>query len=143
MMCINKSRRRSTTASDFLQHFAIGHLREAAASVFLRCRHPEHTNATQAVDHAAWYVCLAVDLRSVKMFVQKFAEFSERVIQLALLRSGNTRIRHHPIGNKMPLEKSLGEPECLRPCKKQFLSVLNFLLSLRVELVHSVRVRKN
>jgi hypothetical protein len=38
----------------------------------------------------------------------------------------------------MPLEKTLREPKRLRPCKKQFLSLLNFLLSLRVEFIHSI-----
>jgi len=38
----------------------------------------------------------------------------------------------------MTLEKSLGEPERLRPRKKQFLSLLNLFLSLRVELIHQI-----
>jgi hypothetical protein len=36
----------------------------------------------------------------------------------------------------MSLEKSLREPERLRPRKEQFLSLLNFFLSLRAEFVH-------
>ena len=36
----------------------------------------------------------------------------------------------------MPLEKSLRKPQRLWPRKKQFLSLLNFFLSLRVEFVH-------
>src|SRR5947208_8924322 len=38
----------------------------------------------------------------------------------------------------MPLEKSLGKSQRLRPCKKQFLSLLNLLLSLRVDFIHSI-----
>ena len=72
------------------------------------------------------------------MFIEKLAEFPERFIQLDLLRRWDTRIRHDPIGHKVSLEKPLGEPERLRPRKKQFLSLLNFFLSLRVEFVHSI-----
>jgi hypothetical protein len=36
------------------------------------------------------------------------------------------------------LEKSFRKPQCLGPCKEQFLSLLNLFLSLRVELVHSI-----
>ena len=70
------------------------------------------------------------------MFVEKLAKFAESYVQFSLLCRWNTRIRHHPIGNEMPLEKSLGKPKRLRPRKKQFLSLLNFLLSLRVEFIH-------
>src|SRR6266436_7254148 len=133
MMRIDKNRGRCATPADFFQHFAVGHLREAAPAVFLRRGHAKH---------AARYVCLAVDLRRIKIFVQKFAEFSERIIQLDLFRSRNARIRHHPIGNEMSLEQSLGKTERLRACKKQLLRLLNFFLSLRVELVHSVELSK-
>src|SRR6266404_7986671 len=59
-----------------------------------------------------------------------------------LFHSRNARIRHHPIGNEMSLEQSLGKTERLRACKKQLLRLLNFFLSLRVELVHSVELSK-
>src|SRR5438093_396503 len=75
--------------------------------------------------------------------LENLAKFPERFVQLDLLRRWDTRIRHHPIGDEVALEKPLGEPERLRPREKQFLSLLNFFLPLRVEFVHSVRVRKN
>src|SRR6266487_6377010 len=142
MMRVYENRRRCATAADFFQHFAVRHLREPAASVFLRRGHAEHAGPTKAIDHTAWYICLAVDLRRIKMFVQKLAEFSKRIIQLDLLRSRNARIRHHPIGNEMSLEKTFGEPERLRACKKQLLRLLNFFLSLRVEFIHSIELSK-
>src|SRR6266513_2079182 len=95
-----------------------------------------------ASDHAARNICLSVDLRRIEVFVQKFAEFSECIIQLSLLGRRNTRIRHHPIGNEMSLEQPLGETQRLRTCKKQLLSLLNLFLALRVEFVHSVRLEK-
>src|SRR5437016_10871305 len=113
-MRINKNRSRSTTAPDFLQNFAVGHLREAAASVFLRSRHTQHPDATKAINHVARNVRLPVDLRRIEMFVQKFAEPSERIIQLILLGLRNARIRHHPIGNEMSREQSLGKTKRLR-----------------------------
>ena len=76
------------------------------------------------------------------MFVQKFAKFSECIIQLILLGRRNTRIRHHPIGNEMSREQPFRKPERLRTCKKQLLSLLNLFLSLRVEFVHSVELPK-
>src|SRR6266496_2447590 len=72
------------------------------------------------------------------MLIEKLPKFGERFIQLDLLRRRNARIRHHPIRDEVALEKPLGEPERLRPRKKQFLSLLNFPLSLRVEFVHLV-----
>src|SRR4029077_9966074 len=142
MMRVYENRGGCATAADFFQHLAVRHLRETAAGVFLRRGHAEHAGPTKAIDHAARYVCLAVDLRRIKMFIQKFAEFSERIIQLDLLRSRNARIRHHPIGNEMSLEQSFGKTERLRPCKKQFFRLLNLFLSLRVEFIHSIEPPK-
>jgi hypothetical protein len=38
----------------------------------------------------------------------------------------------------MALEKTFGKPKRLWPGEKQFFGLLNFILSLRVELVHSI-----
>src|ERR1700757_820961 len=137
-MRIDENRCRRAPTADFFQHFAVSHLRKSASAVFLRRRHTKHADASQAIDHAARNVRLPIDLRSIKMLVEKFAKFAERFVQLDLLRSGDAGIRHHPIGDEVALKKSLREPERLRTRKKQFLSLLNFLLSLRVEFVHSV-----
>ena len=77
------------------------------------------------------------------MLIQKLAKILESSIQFDLLRRRNARIRHYPIGNEMSLEKSFGETKRLRTCKKQFLCLLNLLLSLRVELIHSICLSKN
>jgi hypothetical protein len=37
----------------------------------------------------------------------------------------------------MPLEKAFGKTDGLRTCEKQFFGLLDFFLSLRVELIHS------
>ena len=55
---------------------------------------------------------------------------AERLIDLRLLRRLNARIRHDPIGNKMPPEQTFDETECLRAGKKQLFRLLHFLLSL-------------
>jgi len=71
------------------------------------------------------------------------AKLSKNSVQFDLLRRRDARIRHYPIGNEMALEKTFGKTESLRTCEKQFLGLLNFLLSLRVELIHSGCLRKN
>jgi hypothetical protein len=43
----------------------------------------------------------------------------------------------------MPLEKAFGKTEGLRTCEKQFFGLLDFFLSLRVELIHSGFLQKN
>src|SRR5437667_12747455 len=135
-MRIYEDRCRCATTPDFFQHFAIGHLREPVSAVFLRRGHAQHANASQTINYAARNVRLPIDLRRSEVFDEKLPKFGERVIQLGLLRSWNTRIRHHPIRYEMALEKPFGEPERLRTCKKQFLSLLNLFLSLRVEFIH-------
>src|SRR5438874_11549998 len=141
-MCVYENRRRCATLSDFFQNFAIGHLRKSAPAILLWRGHTEHTDAAQAVDHAARNVCLPIDLRSIEMLIQKLAEFGERFIQFGLLRRRNARIRHHPIRHEMALEKTFCEPKRLRSREKQFLRLLNLFLSLRVEFVHSVELSK-
>src|SRR4030095_16896189 len=140
-MRVNENRCRRTTSSDFFEHFAVGHLREPMSAVFLRCRHAEHADTPQPIDNAARNIRLPIDLRRIEICIQKFAKFSKRLIQLALLRLRDARIRHHPIRHEMPLEKSFRKPQRLGPCKEQFLSLLNLFLSLRVELVHSIEKR--
>ena len=76
------------------------------------------------------------------MRVQKLAKLGKSSVHFDLLRRRNTRIRHYPIGDEMSLEKALGETKCLRTCKQQFLCLLNLLLSLRVELIHSICLEK-
>src|SRR6476660_339281 len=140
-MRVNKNRCRRATSPDLFQHFAVGHLREPVSAVFLRCRHAEHADTPQPIDHATWNIGLPIDLRRVEICIQKFAKFSKNLIQLGLLRFRDARIRHHPIRHEMPLEKSFRKPQRLGSCKEQFLSLLNLLLSLRVELVHSIEKR--
>src|SRR5262245_9311600 len=110
VMRINEDRCRCTTAADFFQHFAVRHLRKTASAIFLRRSHPEHADATKAIDHATRNVRLPIDLRRIEMFIEKLAKLRQRFVQLDLLRSGNARIWHHPIRYEMPLEKSLGKP---------------------------------
>src|SRR5437868_11725239 len=99
------------------------------ASIFLRGGHTQYSHPAKAIDHTARNVRLPINLSRIEMFIQKFAEFSERMIQFNLFGRLNTRIRHHPIGHEMSLEQTLGEPERLGPCKKQLLCLLNLFLS--------------
>jgi hypothetical protein len=133
VMRVDEDRCRCATAAYFFQNFAVGHLRETASAIFLRRGHTEHADAPKAINHLAGNICLSIDLSRIEMFIEKLAKFAERLVQLDLLRGRDTRIRHHPIGDEVALEKPFGETQRLRPGKKQFLSLLNFFLSLRVE----------
>src|SRR5438876_4321765 len=141
MMCINEIRCRYAATANFSKQLPVGHLRKPPSAIFLRRGHAEHADTSKAINHATRNVCLPIDLRSIEMFIEELAQFAERFVELDLLRSGDARIRHHPIGNEMALEKSFRKAQRLRPRKKQFLSLLNFFLSLRVEFVHLVRIQ--
>src|SRR5262249_20969595 len=108
MVRIHKNRRRCAAAANFFQDFAIGHLRESASAILLRRSHAKHTNSAQAINHAAWYIRLPIDLRGMEVLIQKLAKLGESRIQFDLLRRRYARIRHHPIGNEMSLEKTFG-----------------------------------
>jgi hypothetical protein len=66
------------------------------------------------------------------------AKLGKSSVQFDLLRRRDARIGHYPIGNEMALEKTFGQTERLRTCKKQFFGLFDFFLSLRVELIHQV-----
>src|SRR5262245_33049981 len=140
-MRVNKNRCGCATSSDLLQHLAVGHLREPASAVFLRRSHSEHADTPQPIDYIARNVRLPVDFRRIEICVQKFAKCSKRLIELALFHLRAPRIWHHPVRHEMPLEKAFGKSQRLRPSKKQFLSLLDLFLSLRVEFVHSIEKR--
>jgi hypothetical protein len=128
---------RCAAAADLFQDFAVSHLRESTPAIFLRRSHAEHANSAKSINHAARYIRFPIDLRRIEMFIQKLVKLGESSVQFGLLRRRNARIRHYPIGNEMPLEKAFGKTEGLRTCKKQFFGLLDFFLSLRVELIHS------
>ena len=107
-------------------------------AIFLRRSHPEHANSAQSINHAARYIRFSVDFRGIEMLVQKLAKLGKNSVQFDLLRRRDARIRHYPIGNEMALEKTFGKTERLRTCKKQFLGLLDFFLSLLVERIHSI-----
>src|SRR5215471_15483680 len=137
-MRIDKNRGRCATTTDLFEDFAVGHLRESASAIFLRRSHTEDADPAKAIDHAARYIRFPIDLRRIEMFVQKLLKLAESFVQFDLLRRRDARIRHHPIGNEMPMENTFGKTKRLWPCEKQFLGLLNFFLSLRVEFIHSV-----
>src|SRR5437667_2322419 len=60
-MRVNENGCRCATPSNFLQNFAIGHLRETASAIFLRRGHAKHANASQTINYAARNVRLPID----------------------------------------------------------------------------------
>src|SRR5882724_3415090 len=143
---VYENRCRRATASDFLEHSAVDHLRKTASAVFHRRSCAEHADASKAINHLARNVRLSIYFRRIEMVIQELPEFCERLIQLRLLRCGNARIRHHPVGNEIAFEKTFGETEGLRSGENQLLRLLNFLLPLRFDFVHrctKVEIERN
>jgi hypothetical protein len=133
-----KNRSGSATSADFLQHFAIRHLRKSPSAKFLWRGHAQNTNVPEAVDKMARNVGIAINRDRIEIFVEELADFRQRLIQLGLLCRGNARVRHRPIGNEFPKEQSLGKAKFLMSGEKEFFRLLNFLLSLELCFVHEL-----
>ena len=114
MMRVHKHRCRCAAPADFLQNFAIRHLGESVTANFFRCSRAEYADSSQSIDHITRNVRLPIDFRRVKVFIQKFAQLTQRLVDLRLFRCRNPRIRHHPIGNEVALKQAFDETERLR-----------------------------
>src|SRR5713101_7170053 len=136
VMRVYENRCGCAPTSDFLQELTVSHLGKAPSAVFHWRSRTEHADAPKTIDDLARNICLSIYLRRIELLIEKLPQFSQRLVQLRLLRCRDAWIRHHPIGNEMTLEKPLGKTKRLRPGEKQFLSLLDFLLPLRVEFVH-------
>ena len=112
-------------------------------AIFLGCSHAEYAHPAKSINHATRYIRFPVNFRRIEMLVQKLAKRGKSSVQFDLLHRRDARIGHYPIGNEVALEKTFSKTERLRACKKQFLGLLNFFLSLRVELIHSICLGKN
>ena len=142
---IHKNRSRCAAAADFFQDFG------SWPSARIRVRHipsaqsaPSTPTAPESINHAcAEYPPVDRSSAGSRCSSRNWRSSVSVSSNSDLLRRRDARIRHHPIGNEMALEKTFGETERLRTCEKQFLGLLNFFLSLRVELIHSIcRVEK-
>src|SRR5919106_4301057 len=118
VMRIYENRCRCATTPDFLQQLAVSHLREAQSAEFHWRSCSEHTDPSQPIDDTSRNVGLSIYLGSIEMFVEKLPELGKRLVQLRLLRRWHARIRHHPIGNEVALEKAFRKTQRLRTCKK-------------------------
>src|SRR5205807_9852901 len=87
-------------------------------------------------DHVARNICLSIYRGWIELRIEHLPQLGQRCVELRLLRGRNSRIRHYPVGNEMPLEQSLGEPDRLRAGKKQLLRLLNLLLPLCFRFSH-------
>ena len=138
MMRIRKNRSGSATSADFLQHFAIRHLRKSASAKFLWRGHAENADVPEAIDEMTRNIGVAINRNRIEIFVEELADFRERLIQLGLLRCRKARIRHRPIGNEFPEEQSFGEAKFLASGEKEFFCLLDFLLPLDFCFVHEL-----
>src|SRR5437870_6407055 len=118
MMRIDEHRGRCAAATDFFQNFAVRHLRKTATANFFWCSRTEHADSSQSIDHITRNVLLPIYRRRIKMFIQKFAQLSKRLVDFRLFRRRDSWIRHHPIGNEMALEEAFDETERLRAGEK-------------------------
>src|ERR1700730_10911839 len=118
MMRVHKYRCRCAAAADLLQNSAIRHLGKTVAADFFWRSRTEHADSSQSINHITRNVRLPIDLRRIKMFIQKFAQLTERLVDFRLFRSRDPWIRHHPIGNEMALEEAFDETERLRAGEK-------------------------
>src|SRR6266567_2335133 len=90
------------------------HLGKAPSAVFHWRSRTEHADAPKTIDDLARNICLSIYLRRIEL-IEKLPQFSQRLVQLRLLRCRDAWIRHHPIGNEMTLEKTLGKTQRLWP----------------------------
>ena len=142
VMGVGENRSRSATATDLLEHLAIHHLRKSAAAHFLRRGHAEHADPAETVDHFPRNIRDPVDLRRVEMLIEKLPHFRERPVEFGLLRIGDFRIRHRPIGDEIPEEQALRKAQLLLAGEEQFLGLFDFLLTLNFGFgeCHKIRV---
>ena len=106
MMRVDENGGRRTAAADFFQHFAIRHLGKTAAAVIGRRSHPEHSHAPETVNYLARNFRLSIYCYRIELVIEKLAQFRKRLVQLRLLCCRNSRIRQHPIGHEVTLEKT-------------------------------------
>src|SRR5438874_10311847 len=132
MMRVHEHRSRCATAADLLQNFAVGHLAEPVTANFLRRSRAKHADSSKSIDHITRDVRLPVDLRRIKMLIEKLAQLAQRFVDPTLFGCRDPRIRHYPIGNKMAGEQAFDETKRLRAGEQQFLSLLHFFLSLEL-----------
>ena len=142
MVRVCKDRGRSATRADFLEDLAVGPLGKTTTAIFLRRRHPEHSDPGEPVDHVSRNIRGPIDRHRIQILIEKFADLRERFVELGLLRGGNARIRHGPIRHEASQKQSLGEAERLRSGKKQLLRFFDFFLPLDFCFVHKVHVNR-
>ncbi len=114
MVRVRKNGRRSAARADFLEDLAVGPLGKSTAAVFLRRRHPEHSDPSEPVDQFTRNIRGPIDRHRIQILIEEFADLRERFVELRLLRGGDARIRHRPIRHEAPKKQSLGESQRLR-----------------------------
>ena len=138
MVRVRKNGGRSATRADFLEDLAVGPLGKPTAAVFLRRRHPQHSDPGQPVDQMSRNIRSPIDRHRIQILIEEFADLRERFVEFRLLRGGDARIWHGPIRHEAAQKQSLGKSERLRPGKKQFLRFLDFFLPLDFCFVHKL-----
>src|SRR2546426_12527279 len=97
MMRVYENRCRCAAMANFLQEFAVNHLRKTPSAIFHWGGRTKHPDASQSIDDVARDICLSIYLGGVEVLVEKLAELDKRSILLGLIRFRGARIMHHPI----------------------------------------------
>src|SRR5207244_362731 len=118
MMRIDEHRGRCAAATDFLQNFAVRHLRKTATAVLRWRSHSQNADTSKTINYFARNIGVPVDRHWIQFRAEKFPEFLQCFIELDLLPRRDPRIRHYPVGNEMTLEQSFDETERLRAGEK-------------------------
>ena len=127
VMRIYEHRRGSTARSDLLEHATVGHLRKSAPAEFERCRHAEHAEPREAVNHLARDVRVSINGRGIEFLVEEPAQLRQHGVELLALLRGHRGIGHHPVGGEAAEEQPLRDAEPLRAGEEQFLRVVDLL----------------
>jgi hypothetical protein len=130
MMGIDEDGSRRTALADFLKDSATLHLGKSPASEFAWRGHAKDTCVREPLDKIARNVCISINPVWIKFAIEHLPNLSQCALQFGSLSGGQPRIWHHPIGDEIPKEQTLGKPMFLAPAKQQLFGLLHFFLSL-------------
>jgi hypothetical protein len=121
----------------------VGELRQAATAVFLRRRHAEYTEATEASDDVRRNLGIAVDGGGVDVFFGIATHLVHGAGGFFVLFTAQRGIGKQQRGVEMAEEQTLGEAKRLRTGEKEFFGLLTLFIDLRGGESHSDPRGKN
>jgi len=92
---VYENRCRCATAADFLQEFAIGHLRKTPSAVFHWRSRTEHTDAPEPVDDLTRNIRLSIYLHRIEMLVEELRRVKSAAEQRCIQAASDWAVRGH------------------------------------------------